>query len=222
MFNELLFLGHILVVSASVLLGLAHSYGALLAVLSMQLILANFFVTKQILLFGMATTCSEVFTVSGMYGVSLVQAYFGAKRARQTIVYTFGLLLLFVVLSQLHIWYLPLEGSVVGPALVALLATTPRMMVASMLAYFISERVHVWLSRRFHARGAWSLARLCAIALGQAVDTLIFAYVGLFWAGQYSDFYNYSELGCQSSCYCCTFSHALISTAHDSSQWRLL
>lgn len=178
--NELLFFAHVIVVSVSVLVALAHSYGALLAVLGTQLVLANFFVTKQIIFFGMNTTCSEVFIVSGMYGVSLVQAYYGTKRARQTILYTFLILLLFVVLSQLHLLYAPLEGGSVGDALSILLAPAPRMMFASMVSYLLSERIHVWFSRRMHVRGIAPLLRICAIALGQTVDTVSFVFIGLY------------------------------------------
>lgn len=180
MYNELIFVSHVVVVSASVLLALRHSYGALLSVLSIQLIVANLFVTKQIVIAGMLTTCSEVFIVSGMYGISLVQAYYGDKRARQTIFYTFAFLLLFVLLSRLHIWYEPVTGNTVAEALSALLAPAPRLMAASLSAYIISERVHLYAARWLSARGVSSLARILAIGLGQVVDTLTFALIGLY------------------------------------------
>lgn len=180
MYNELVFFAHVIVVSGSVLLALRHSYGALLSVLSIQLIVANFFVTKQILLAGMLTTCSEVFIVSGMYGISLVQEYYGDNRARQTIFYTFTFLVLFVLLSRLHVWYEPITGNTVADSLSALLAPAPRLMLASLFAYVLSERVHLYVARWLSARGVAPLARIAAIGIGQLVDTVTFAFVGLY------------------------------------------
>lgn len=180
MYNELLFLGHIVIVSVSVLAGLAHSYAALLSVLGIQLILANIFVTKQIVLFGMTTTCSEVFIVGSMYGVSLIQAYYGTVYARRTIVYLFAMILLFVCLSYMHLLYEPIATNSVAPALQQVLGLGARFLFAGLIAYFVSERVNVLCASLLHARGVAPGARIVAIVIGQLVDTVVYTYVGLY------------------------------------------
>lgn len=180
MYNELLFLGHIIVVSGSILAGLAHSYGALLGVLGVQIILANVFVSKQIVLFGMTTTCSEVFIVGSMYGMSLIQTYYGTQRAQRAIVYMFSLILLFVLMSYLHLSYHSIGQDGVSDALQQVLSLGPRFLFAGLLAYVTSERINVLYGSYMQVSKVASFARIVGIMLGQLVDTIVYTYVALY------------------------------------------
>jgi len=177
MFNELLFFFHIIVSSAGTVLALWHSYGASVAVLSLQLILANLFASKQVVFFGIDATSSEVFFVSGMYGVCLLRDYYGAPAARRAVWLTFGMLALFVALSHLHMAYHGVDQALDG-AFDAACGTGLRLLFASMAAYLISERTHLFLLSRL---GRWfgSCAQVAAILGGQLVDTATFAFLGL-------------------------------------------
>jgi len=179
MCNEALFFAHSAVVALSVVLALRSSYSALLAVLGLQLILANLFVTKQIILFGIETTCSEVFIVGGMYGIALIRAYWGDRVAQQTVWYLFGFLLLFVGCAQLQQWYVGLDAQVA--TLFSLLCdTTPRLLGASVLAYLVSERVHLYTTKFLRRWLSPFSASIGAIGMGQLVDTVVFGVVGLY------------------------------------------
>ncbi|MDQ5890156.1 MAG: queuosine precursor transporter [Candidatus Dependentiae bacterium] len=179
MYNELLFAAHIIVASASVLWALRYSYGALIAVLSLQLILANLFVTKQIMVFGIETTCSEVFVVSGMYGISLIRSYYGDAAARKAIWITFGFLLLFVFFVQLHCAYSGLDP-ILSVSIAQMCSATFRLFFASLAAYLVSERAHLALTRLWGTRHASPIGQIVAIAGGQVVDTVTFASLGLY------------------------------------------
>jgi uncharacterized integral membrane protein (TIGR00697 family) len=174
MSNELLFLLHSVVVMATLLGALAHSYASLLGVLSLQLILANLFVTKQVAIYGIATTTTEVFAVGGMFGVALLQMYYGAERARRSIAILFSFLLFFSVFGWFQTVY---AGEWAGADAGALLAVAPRLFCASVVSYFISERVNVALVEWM---GGALLLRLCAIVCGQAIDTILFTFIGLW------------------------------------------
>lgn len=177
MHNELLFIVHCVVVSGIVLGALAHSYEALLAVLGLQLIAANLFVTKQIALWGIATTAAEVFAVSGMLGMSLLQTYYGPQKARKTIVILFFFLLLFALFGWLQSLY---EGAPNVLDVGVLLALAPRLFFASIMSYLLSERMHVVLLQRVFVRGSSPIMRLGIVALGQVVDTISFTVLGLW------------------------------------------
>jgi queuosine precursor transporter len=187
MYNELLFAAHIVAVSASVLWALWYSYGALLAVLSLQLILANLFVTKQIMVFGIETTCSEVFVVSGMYGISLIRSYYGDRLARNAIWTTFGFLLLFVCFVQFHCAYVGID-MVMSGYIAQMCSATMRLLCASLLAYLVSECVHLVLTRLLGTEKESPIGQVCAITGGQLVDTVTFGYVGLY--GLVDDLYS--------------------------------
>ncbi len=178
MYNELLFLAHIVAVSGAVLWGLWFSYGALISTLGLQLIFANLFVTKQIMLFGIETTCSEVFIVSGMYGISLIRYYYNDARARRAIWEMFGFLLFFVCLTQFHCAYDGIDADM-SLMIAQLCSTGLRMLLASFLAYLVSERVHLVLTRLLGGVAS-AVASVGAVIGGQLVDTVVFAFAGLY------------------------------------------
>jgi uncharacterized integral membrane protein (TIGR00697 family) len=175
MYNELVFFAHIVVVTGSVLLALRHSYGALLTVLALQMIVANLFVTKQIGLFGFHTTTSEVFVVSGMFGIGVVREYYGFEYARRCVWMIFGFFLLFTVLVQFHCAYTGFEP-LYAEALALVCTSTVRLFIASMLAYLVSERIHLALTYLMPGR----YYKMLPLVGGQIVDTGVFAVVGLW------------------------------------------
>ncbi len=140
LYNEILFTVQALLSVASLFGMFVLSYEAISAFLVLQFVLANIFVTKQILLFGVSTTCSEVFIVSGMYGVSLIRDYYGERKALQTLWLGFSALLFIMLLTQVHLLYTHTEPMAVERAYTAIFKYTPRIFFASLFAYIISER----------------------------------------------------------------------------------
>ena len=179
--NELVFIVHITAVCAAVLLALRHSYAALVSVLGLQLVVANLFVLKQVQLFGLTATGSEIFTVSTMYGVGIIQQVYGDKKAQEAIYYGFALLLFFAATATIHGWYTPLAISTTNKSFVALFSHTPRLVFASSCAYLFSEFVNLRLARAIAGRATiHPLLRVLTVWLGQWVDTITFAYIGLY------------------------------------------
>jgi uncharacterized integral membrane protein (TIGR00697 family) len=175
MYNELLFFAHSILVTGAVLVALRHSYGALLTLLALQMIAANLFVTKQIVLFGFHTTTSEVFVVSGMFGVGVVREYYGFEYARRCVWLIFCFFLVFALMAQFQCAYYGLE-QVYSDALRAICSSTVRLFVASIVAYLVSERVHLVLTAGISV--PW--LKMLPLIGGQIVDTVIFAIIGLW------------------------------------------
>lgn len=78
--NELTFFIHIAAMISFIILALRIGREALIAVIVVQVILANLFVTKQMNLFSLDITCSEVYTVGAIFSLNLLQTYFGKRR----------------------------------------------------------------------------------------------------------------------------------------------
>ena len=177
--NEWLFIAHVLAVSLSVLWGLWYSYGALLAVLGIQLVLANLFVAKQIMLFGIETTCSEVFIVGGMYGISLMRVYYNPQVCQRAIYTIFGALSLFVVLVQFNLAYggIDLEFS---SGLATICSSSGRLLIASVCAYIISERTHLFFCSLLDKNTESMVWQIAAIIGGQLIDSIVFGCIGLY------------------------------------------
>lgn len=179
--NELLFLIHIAVVCAAVLAALRHSYAALVSVVVLQLVIANLFVLKQVALFGLTATGSEIFTVSTMYGIGLIQQFYGDAKAQRAIYYGFALLLFFVGTATIHGWYTLVAVTPMSEAFHLLFGHTPRLVVACLVAYLTSEYLNLWLGR-LARRAQWqhSAVRIGIVWCGQLVDTTLFGLIGLY------------------------------------------
>lgn len=182
MFNEFLLIVHVTMVMSIIVAASTVSSSLLLAVTCLQLLLANIFVTKQIVLCGLHSTSSEVFIVTGMYGFSLLQYYTGSQNARRAVWYSFGCgALTFLLMHLLTTFYTPTDHGLTQ-AFHELFSVTPRIMAASLCAYVVSERLQLCFYNQLAPFLAYrpQLHRFCSIWLGQCVDTMLFATMGLY------------------------------------------
>ena len=73
MMNELLFIIHSIIIACFSLVALSLGSGALIAYVSLQCILANLMVLKQVTLFGLSATCADPFTIGATLGLNMLQ-----------------------------------------------------------------------------------------------------------------------------------------------------
>lgn len=176
--NEALFFLQILVVVSFVFLALRAGKNALIALLAIQGVLANLFVIKQITLFGFSVTCADVFTIGAILSLNLLQEYFGEKTARFAVKISFISLLFFVLLSQIHLLYVPSETDTTQVAFQIVLVHSVRIIFASLVTFYIVQQFDVrffgWLKGKLPIRVAISL--VCS----QFLDTVLFSLLGLY------------------------------------------
>lgn len=181
--NEGLFLGHIVLIISFLLIGVRLGVGALTGLVAIQAVLANLFVTKQISLFGLNVTCSDVFAIGGMLGLNLLQEYFGQSFARKAIHISFFTMLFFLCMAQIHLWYIPSILDLTQDAFQTILSATPRIILASLTTYFIVQRLDVWLfgflKQKLQGRRLF-LRMTLSLILTQWVDTVLFSFFGLY------------------------------------------
>ena len=92
MINELVLLFQIIVISVTAVVALRLGREALVAFTILQMILANLFVMKQTMLFGLNATSADAFAVGSLLGFNLIQEFFDRELAKKTI----------ITISQLH------------------------------------------------------------------------------------------------------------------------
>jgi uncharacterized integral membrane protein (TIGR00697 family) len=176
--NELFFFFHIFLVVGFVLGALRLGQGALVALISLQGVLANLFVIKQIDLFGFSVTCSDVFAIGGILSLNLLQEYFGKEAASRAVKVSLLALLFFAVMSQVHLWYVPNEFDGTQEAFEGIFSQSLRIVLASLATFYAVQRFDVWffgvLKGRFALRVAGSLV------VSQAIDTVLFSLLGLY------------------------------------------
>jgi queuosine precursor transporter len=183
MTNELIFILHASSIMATVLAAFWYGKEALIALISLCSILANFFVLKQITLCGFDIVSADVFALAGLIGLTLIREFFGTTLARKTIVINFALLFFYLAMTQFHLWYLPNPFDTTQSHFVALLSPSLRIIGASAASFLITQISLLVLTRLAETitRGAYFAARtMTSIALAQLIDTILFSFLALY------------------------------------------
>ena len=181
--NELIFFGHVLSISLATALMLMLGNQALCAFLCVQTILANLFVLKQITLFGLTATASDIYIIGSVFSLNLIQEYYGKKEARKTIWISFSLLIFYTIVSQFQIFYTPAPTDFAQPFYYQLLSFMPRLTIASLtvclMVQYFDTYFYGFLKSILH--GKYLLARnIVSITTSQLLDTVLFSFFGLY------------------------------------------
>lgn len=178
--NEYLFLFHITLIVVITWATRIHSKEALIGWVILQPILANLFVLKQIDLFGFCVTCSDVYAVGALLGINYLQEYYGRQCAQNALRLSMLGMLLFVMMSMLHLAYGPSEQDSSNAAYTLVLGQSPRLFAASILSFLLVQQIDI----RFFAYLAqtalsFKLRNFITLTLSQVLDTLFFTIFGL-------------------------------------------
>lgn len=181
--NELIFLLYSLIVSATALAALSIGKEALVAYVTVLAVLANVLVLKQISLLEWHATASDVLIIGSVFGLNLIQEYFGKNAARVAIWTSFSVLIFYTIISQLHLLYIPAASDTMHPHFVALLQSMPRITIASLMSYLVVQHVDMALYGFLRVR--WQsefmvLRNYCSTAISQLLDTILFGFFGLY------------------------------------------
>lgn len=181
--NELLFIAHTLTIAISALMVLRLGKEALVGFICLLSILSNLFITKQITLFGCDVTGGEVFAVGAIFGLNLLQEFFGRENAKKVIKINFFMLFFYLAMSQLHLWYIPNAFDSMHNHFVGILAIMPRITLASITVYMIVQcfDAYFYHALKMLCSGRYLLMRTTtALVCSQLLDTVLFTYLGLY------------------------------------------
>ena len=112
---------------------------ALVAWVTVQALIANLFVLKQIHLFGMEVTASDGYAIGSLLGLNVLQEFYGKKEAKQATWICFFFMTFFALASQLHLYYIPSSFDTAQTAFITVLSPSLRLIFASMSVFFIVQ-----------------------------------------------------------------------------------
>lgn len=183
MLNILLFLASCALVGAFTWWFRVLGQAALTAWITILSLLANLFVLKEISLFGLNATASDIFAIGSLLSLNFLQEKYGSESAQQAIWTSFGCLLFFVVMSQIHILYTPSAYDTSQSAYSFLFMASPRLLVASLTTLLIVDqfdsRFYGWIRKTYPQMSALLLSGF-TMCLSQMLDTLLFSFLGLY------------------------------------------
>ena len=186
-FNELLWFGFALLdLSLTLLVFRIFGRAGLFALIVMNVIICNIQVIKVIELFGITTTLGNVLYGGVFLITDMLGEFYGKKEARKGVFIGFVTLLLSMIYMKIATLYIPAPDDFIQPHLAAIFDLMPRIALASLAAYAVSQLHDVWAfqfwRRKTNGRMLW-LRNNASTLVSQFIDTLIFcsiAFIGMF------------------------------------------
>ncbi len=157
--------------------------------ISMAIILANIQVMKTIRFFGLVTAMGNIIYGTTFLATDILCENHGRREARKGVLTGFFVLLLTTLIMQISLMFIPDETDTLSPALEQIFGLLPRITVASLTAYVVSQLHDVWAfdfwKRKTEGRHLWLRNNLSTL-VSQLMDNVIFTWIafvgfGVFW-----------------------------------------
>lgn len=150
-------------------------------------LLANIQVVKTIEIFGIVMTLGNTIYATIYLTTDLLNEKYGEKEARKAVWFGFFTMIMSLVIMQMVLHFKPGEDDFSQDALQTIFGTTPRIVLGSLCAYFVSQFLDVRIFSRLKVaypnRSQLWIRNNGSTGLSQLVDTLIFssiAFIGLY------------------------------------------
>lgn len=148
--NEMLLIITLLVLYGSVLVLFAlFGTSGLLSFTVFATIAANIEVLILVQAFGMEMTLGNILFATTFLVTDILSEIAGKKQAQQAVWIGIAANILFVLVSQSWLMYLPSSGDWATPAIKIIFSNTPRLMLASLAVYAIVQIFDVWLYHKW-------------------------------------------------------------------------
>ncbi|MBU0713302.1 queuosine precursor transporter [bacterium] len=184
--NELIYFLMIIVVLSMTLFMFRMGKTWLYAYIAVCIVLANIFVTKQFTLFGLSATGGNI-TYGAIFLVTdMLCEHYGKEAGRKAVLIGFFAAVFYLITSQFILLIKPSEYDTVHEGMKAIFSFAPRIVLASMIAYLVSQFHDIWayhtIRKITNNRMLW-LRNNASTWTSQLIDSIIFsliAFVGVF------------------------------------------
>ena len=191
--NELLLIGSLVVLYGAVLLWFClFGTGGLMAFTVFATIAANIEVMILVDAFGMEMTLGNILFATTFLVTDILSEVAGKKEAQKAVWAGIAANVLFIIVSQSWLLYVPSANDWVRPAMEAVFSNTPRMMLSSLAVYVVAQNFDVWLYHKWWTfttkkygdskRFLW-LRNNGSTMVSQFLNTLLFtvgAFIGIY------------------------------------------
>ncbi len=186
MSNELIFIITVIIYLGSVLL-LYKLFGknGLFAFAIFGTILGNIAVCKCVDIFGLSTTAGNVLYASTFLVTDILSEKYGKKDAQKAVKYSFTIMLLWLLGTQLILQFTPNANDYINDSLKVVFGLVPRITIASLIGFICSQNIDVFLYHLIWKKTGDNKSKLWlrnngSTLISQAIDTVIFTFLA-FW-----------------------------------------
>ncbi|MFZ0390400.1 MAG: queuosine precursor transporter [Calditrichia bacterium] len=156
---------------------------ALYVIIAADIIICNIQVIKTIELFGMVATLGNILYGSIFLATDLLSEVFGKKEARRGVWLGFFALIFMTVSMQLALQFTPHPSDFSHEAMQTIFGFLPRITLASLVAYLLSQHHDVWAfhfwKERTGGRFLWLRNNLSTM-VSQIIDSVIFVFLAFY------------------------------------------
>lgn len=184
--NTSLFIFQVIVGLSFTLVAFRFGLPWLIALIAVETVAMNIFVLKMMNVFTLEITGGNVLYASIFLGTDLICEHYGKNEARKVVWIGFFVAIFFTLMSQFILWYNPSDlqnGILLHNTLATLFKTTPRIVLASMGSYLLSQNldiiIYTWLKKLTNGKLLW-LRNNGSTLISQFFDSIFFTYAGLY------------------------------------------
>ncbi len=153
-----------------------------------SVIVANIQVVQTVELFGMVATLGNIVYATSFLVTDILSENYGKKEAQKAVWIGFFSLISMTLLMNLALQFIPLEGddfaSTAHDATSTIFSLMPRIAVASLAAYVLSQRHDVWAyhfwRKRFSKDNQIWLRNNLSTAVSQFIDSAVFVFIAFY------------------------------------------
>ncbi len=189
MHNELLWLAmllanFLLIIAAYKLFG---KWGLIMWI-PISVIVANIQVIQTIELFGLVATLGNIVYATSFLVTDILSENYGKEDAKKAVWIGFFSLISMTLLMNLALYFLPLQGdefaATTHESLSTIFELMPRIAIASLTAYLVSQRHDIWAfhfwKKRFSSPGQLWVRNNLSTMVSQLLDSVVFTLIA-FW-----------------------------------------
>ncbi len=148
-------------------------------------VIANIEVTKCVDMFGLSVTLGNVIYGTTFLATDILSEKYGGRDARKGVLIGFFTTVTFTLMSQVNLLFVPNSADVVSDAMKTVFSFMPRICVASVIAYLVSNMLDTFtydFIRKHFPNQLW-LRNNGSTLTSQIVDSFLFtiiAFAGTF------------------------------------------
>lgn len=153
-----------------------------------SVIVANIQVVQTVNLFGLAATLGNIVYATSFLVTDILSENYGKKEAKKAVWIGFFSLISMTLLMNLALSFKPLEGDqlalITHKATATIFNLMPRIAIASLTAYLLSQRHDVWAfqfwKRRFNKENQLWIRNNLSTMVSQFIDSLVFTLIAFY------------------------------------------
>ncbi|RIH66038.1 VUT family protein [Mariniphaga sediminis] len=189
MYNEILWLAMLLANFLLIILAykLFGKWGLIMWI-PVSVIVANIQVVQTIKLFGLAATLGNIVYATSFLVTDILSENYGKREAKKAIWIGFFSLISMTLLMNIALYFKPLEGDdfsfIAHEATTTIFKLMPRIALASLAAYLLSQQHDVWAfdfwKKRFHKENQLWLRNNLSTMVSQLIDSSVFVLIAFY------------------------------------------